>query len=148
MIKIHLPKNKYALIDNEDFALVNQFSWYITNKGYAATKTRKYSFLMHRLVMNISKGEVIDHINFNPLDNRKRNLRICSQQQNSFHSRLSKNNTSGYKGVYLNKRLNKWVVQIMVSRKCIPLGLFEDIEKAVFTRKEAEKTYFGQFANI
>lgn len=81
--------------------------------------------------------EVIDHINHNGLDNRKCNLRICTNQENICNCEIPKNNKSGCKGVYWAKDKQKWTVTIK-------LNIQEDAIKA---RQEASKKYYGDFAN-
>ena len=79
-----------TLIDIEDIEKVSQYKWCLDNKGYVTTnKINDKKVLLHRFIMNIWKNEfdwdsnVIDHINRNPLDNRKENLRIVSQRENN-----------------------------------------------------------------
>ena len=94
---------------------------------------------MHRVINNTPDDMQTDHINRNKLDNRKKNLRTVTTQQNQRNTNLSKNNTSGYIGVYLNKRVNKWMAYIWVNYKQIHLGYFKDIEDAIEVRKQAER---------
>lgn len=143
MKKINLNKNKFALVDDKNFKYLNQFKWWITKQGYAVTKINSKMILMHRLINNTSKGFETDHINRDKLDNRQSNLRSVTKQINSFNISKQKNNTSGYKGVYLIKSVNKWMAQIMVNRKSIYLGLFSNIQAAVLARKWAERRYFA-----
>jgi hypothetical protein len=82
----------------------------------------------------------------NPLNNRKINLRNCTIQQNNMNLSLGKNNTSGVIGVCWHSQANKWRAYIMLNRKQISLGVFDDFEEAVTVRKDAEKKYFGEFA--
>src|SRR5574343_318717 len=91
---IPLTKGKYAIIDKKDFPLVSKFKWQsVGQKGYAsATKKR---ILMHRLIMSAKNGQEIDHINGNIRDNRRKNLRFVTHQQNCFNHRGYKK----YKGV-------------------------------------------------
>ena len=72
---------------------------------------------MHRYILNLKKGDMIDHINGNGLDNRRSNLRICTHTQNQANRRLSKNNTSGYKGVWWSGINNKWISVIAYQNK-------------------------------
>ena len=101
---------------------------------------------IHRFILDCNKNDVVDHINGNTLDNRKQNLRICSQQQNTMNnSNIRSNNTSGYKGVTWDKSKNKWTAQITVNYKNIHLGRYDKIEDAIKERQKAEIKYFGEY---
>ena len=111
MKKIKLTKEKYALVDTEDYDWLNQYKWHSginTDKKifYAITylSKNKQHIQMARFIMDCPKGMVVDHINGNQLDNRKKNLRICTQHQNSMNRKLNKNN---FKGTYYDKYNNK-----------------------------------------
>ena len=101
---------------------------------------------MHRLVMNAKDEDIIDHINGNKLDNRKSNLRLCTKQENCRHRvKLSSNNTSGYNGIYFDKRRNKYVPQITINNKVTHIGMYAKVEDAIEARKNAEEEHFGEF---
>ena len=88
-----------------------------------------------------------DHINHDALDNRKENLRPCSQHQNTFNTRKKKNNTSGVTGVgHYNGKGERWRARLMLNGKEINLGSYETFDEAVKARLEGEKTYYGEFA--
>lgn len=88
----------------------------------------------------------IDHINGNTLDNRKNNLRICTNRENtSNRTKLGTNNTSGILGVRFDNRRNKWYADIQYKGKCIFLGYFNIKEDAIKARIDAEKSYFKEF---
>lgn len=87
-----------------------------------------------------------DHINRNELDNRKLNLRQCTQQENSRNRSVPKNNKSGYIGVCYNKRYEKWNSYICIDGKQYFLGYFSNKFDALRERLKAEKQYFGEFA--
>jgi len=83
---ILLTKGQFTVVDNEDYDLVVQHKWLATAAGgkfYAARKiqTPKGSRLLylHRFLMRPPDHLVVDHINHNPLDNRRSNLRVCTQ---------------------------------------------------------------------
>lgn len=144
--------NKYceevarALVDLEDVDIVKDYKWTLDNSvGYVLTgikgTTNKVS--LHRLIMNPDDNMVVDHINHNKLDNRKSNLRICTQQQNNINTSLKKTNTSGITGVSWDKSRNKWVAHI----KGKQLGRFNTKEEAIEARKQAELEYFGEYRN-
>ena len=95
----------------------------------------------HRLAWLYVHGEMpryIDHINHDPSDNRIENLRSVSPQGNSRNQKLKSTNTSGFCGVYWNKRKNKWHSQIVLAGRNTSLGYYTSIEEAVNARKSAE----------
>ena len=97
--------------------------------------------------MNINNSNlVVDHINRNPLDNRKSNLRICSYQENSFNKSIRVDNTSGIPGVSFHKINKKWRAKIKYNNLTIHLGYFEDINEALINRRVAEEILFGEYS--
>lgn len=140
----YLENNEEFYFDLEDYALIKDIYWNKTNAGYLRGYKNKTKKWIHRMVINKKENEVIDHINRNRLDNRKENLRICTQQENTFNSNLSKNNTSGIIGVYLRKDTKKWDSKLMLDRKSISLGCYNTKEEAIIARLNAEIKYFGK----
>ena len=115
MKKITLTQGKEAIVDDDDYEMLMEYKWCaqkrITGIFYVARSTPKDSsgkqkilLLMHREITNAPKGMEVDHINGNPLDNRKENLRICTNQQNAMNRGKRSDNTSGYKGVSYKKK--------------------------------------------
>lgn len=144
MKKIELTKNKYALIDDSDFELVSKYKWYCSSMGYAtrsqSVNGKKKEILLHRFLMGIDNDQEVDHINRNPLDNRRKNLRFCTRSENNHNRGINKNNTSGYTGVYWHKGAGKWLAQIMLDRKRINIGLFSSPLSAHRVRQQYAKT--------
>ena len=143
---------KYTLVDNEDFERLNKYknstiNWW----GYVVRRTSvkegKKDIFIHREILNISKGEYVDHINSDKLDNRKENLRLATYQQNNYNRRLNKNNKSGYKGVIWDKGVKKWRAYIR-SGKMIYLGVFKTKLEAAKTYNEAAIKLFKEFAKL
>jgi hypothetical protein len=97
--------------------------------------------------MNAPKEMNVDHRDGNPFNNRKNNLRICTQADNNKNLGMKKSNKSGHKGIlwYYYNGYNKWKATIKVNSKTINLGYFDDIEEAIKIRKEAEIKYFGTY---
>lgn len=139
-------KGDEILVDNCMIPVLVKHSWCISKTGYAVANIDKKVIKMHRLITSCPKGQVVDHINGDPLDNRIENLRICSAKDNSRNKGLGRNNSTGVTGV---SQLSdgKWRARIMVDRKELLLGRFESFEEAVKARKQAELKYFGEFAN-
>lgn len=138
-----VANGKQFYFDLEDYDLIKNYCWYITNDGYVKTTCK---LIVHRLVMNCPDNMQIDHINHKKNDNRKSNLRIVTANQNMMNRPKPLNNTSGIVGVRSNKEKSKWVSNIRYNNKLIHLGYFNVFEDAVKVRKEAEEKYFGQYS--
>lgn len=107
-------------------------------------------FLRHILVWAIHHGEWrlgIDHKDRDPLNDRIGNLRSATQSQNLANQSISSVNKSGYKGVSWDKTNRKWRAVIMVEKKYIHLGRFDDPAMASEAYMEAARKYFGEFAS-
>lgn len=153
MKEIVISDGSKVKVDADDYDWLMEYKWSAKGNGYAMRGVhigkRKYRyFLMHREIIGAKKGEVVDHINGDKSDNRKCNLRIATPSQNSTNSK-HRNNESGYRGVYLDKRRNLWKSEIRPSpgkRKF--LGYFENKEDAALAYNEAAEKYHGDFAKL
>jgi hypothetical protein len=151
---IELAQGKRAIVDNEDYKYLSQFKWHLSSNGYAVMTThnyvdgvrKTYHPAMHSLVNKTPKGKSTDHINENKLDNRRKNLRTCTQSQNMANRGFQKNNKSGYKGVYWSE--GKWTAQIRFKGETIHLGRSKDIKEAAQLYSNAASHYFGEFARL
>ena len=137
------------MIDKEDYEIVKNYYWRVDKLGYVISsiyneKTGRYNKLLklHRLIMDAPDDMVVDHIDGNKLNNRKCNLRICTQAENNRNHCVSSNSSTGVTGVRWNKINNSW--RVMISD--INIGSYKNFEDAVKARKQAEKKYFGEFA--
>ena len=132
--------------DYEDY--VDGYRFCLNNKGYVKYSGRKdglHSKFLHRIIMGEPDGEFIDHINRDPLDNRRDNLRIVTRQENLMNLSIKKTNKSGIAGVHRDKDANKWKAEITYNYKKINLGRFDTLEEARKVREDAEEEYFGEF---
>lgn len=150
MKKIKLTQDKYTIVDDADFEWLNQWKWCYHKIGYVFKKLwkRNRALYMHRLIMNTPKGMETDHINGDKLDNRRSNLRVCTRSQNEANKGLRIDNTSGYKGVYWNRKNKKWVANIGFNYKNIYLGEFNDRFHAMKAYNAKAKELFGEFARL
>ena len=118
-----IVKNKKVLVDDSDYYNLIQYKWVLVKNGkyVAESKTRKY---MHRIIMNAPKGSQVDHINGNPFDNQRCNLRFATQTQNR-HNRIKKSGTkNNYVGVTLTKSGN-YESRIRREGKSKQLGMYK-----------------------
>lgn len=132
-----------AYIDNADLSKAQQIKgkWHAhyTTSGnvYVKTtvggiRTKDGRIFLHRFLLDAPDDMVVDHIDQNPLNNRRSNLRVVTQQINSANRNYpNKNNSSGKKNVRWHKQANKWQAYLRENNKFISLGLYEDINDAV-----------------
>jgi len=121
--------------DLEDLDKVKNIKWCTDSDGYIVAHVNKKTIFLHNFLFNpmkCEKGFKRDHININPLDNRKRNLRIITNSLSNANKGLQKNNTSGFKGVGIikNKKCIKYRATITINNKFIHLGCYDTPEEA------------------
>lgn len=147
--------NKTVLVDDEMWALVENFVWYLqycedTKTFYVATSLKeneKYKvYPLHRMIMNNPINKIIDHINHNGLDNRISNLRVCSHSENMQHRKVGVKGSSIYKGVSLNKRDNLYYSAIKNNKITYYLGCFKKEIEAAACYDNYAKIFHGDFA--
>jgi hypothetical protein len=112
----------YALVSPEDAKSLGQFKWSIHSHGYAYRQNRRNgkteNVYLHREVMGLSRGQgVVDHINGNPLDCRRENLRVLENNGLNLQNRKSGHGESAYRGVYFNRQNKRWVSQVSTNGK-------------------------------
>lgn len=144
--EIPLTQGKVALVDAEDYEKLSDFKWSYDGRYARRTDKENKKVYMHRVILEAGKGEIVDHINRNKLDNRKSNLRKASYQQNSSNSKLHRHNTSGYRGVYRWK--NYWRAAVTYEGKQISCGYYETKEEAAQAYNEKARELFGEFAYV
>lgn len=144
--------NAEFYFDEEDYDLIysGEYCWYEyvdTKCDYHCVRARirgsdgKY-ILLHQLLGYKSH----DHIDRNPMNNRRHNFRQATQIENARNRRKSKRNQSGVIGVCWNKKCNQWMSYITVDKKKIYIGVFVNKDDAIRARLQAEARYFGAFA--
>lgn len=163
-----INSKKYGIhtveIDDEDWSKVKNYKWHVL---YIP---KRKTGLCHAIVTNVRKGDgqtnlylhrlilpnftFVDHIDGNPLNNKKSNLRGCTIAENNRNVKTSRTNTTGYKGVGWHTEKYKGIVytriraRISVNGKLIHLGLFPTLKAAALAYNEAALKYHGEFARL
>ena len=138
--------NQEFYFDLEDYDLIKNYCWYedIDKNGYHSLKAKSDGKHIKMCWLFGCKG--YDHIDRNPLNNQRNNLRPATYSQNSQNSSLRQNNTSGIIGVNWNKCLQKWMARININRKRVIIGSYINKEDAIIARLKAENKYYGKFS--
>lgn len=153
MAQIILLNGQSCLVDDDDFDFLKCFSWYST-KGYAArsvTTEEKRQGLrggikMHRQIMNAKRGQIVDHINMDTLDNRKCNLRFCTNSQNHANGRCrpTVGRTSKYRGVAWSNEKQCWRAYVVCKFKQTHIGYFHnEVDAAKAYDFELRRLFWG-----
>lgn len=157
--------NKICMVDDEDYATLSIYKWSLNNGKYATRQIsrkgkmsgdnkhtcKQHKVLMHRIITNTlgCKDIEVDHIDGNPLNNKRNNLRVCTHSQNMKNIKpYTKRKSSLYKGVTYNKASNKWMASIHSNCDRIYLGLYVTEKMAAVAYNNAARLYHGEFANL
>lgn len=135
-----------VLVDDCDAALVTNKPYVITGtySKYVAVCFRGKKQRLSRLIMRPEDGLVVDHINGNPLDNRRANLRVCTVQQNNWNRKRRPGGRSRFKGV--TRGTSGWIAFIAPNGSQKHLGTFATEEDAARAYDAAAAEAYGQFA--
>lgn len=117
----------------------------LNTNGHRQIRINGKCYLAHKIAWWLCWGQwpdfILDHIDGNPDNNRIDNLRPSNHSLNNQNTRLRKDNTSGYKGVYWDARDQCWKAYLRLNKKAIHLGCFVDKEDAINARQIAQKRW-------
>lgn len=142
------------IFDLENYDLIKDYCW-AWKDGYIKTTIkdgdRRRGYCLHWVILGepdrSSDKPIVDHINGDPADNRKQNLRFVTCRENVLNSKIKASVTeSGVPGVTKKKSNGKWIAQISVNNKRIKIGEFDELQDAIVARRQAEETYRGDFS--
>jgi len=154
MKEILLGQGKYTIVDGGWFEELNQWKWYVSSNGYVIRNAKMVNgkrgpqIHMHRIILNTPEGMQTDHINGNRLDNRKTNLRVCTNSENLANQRPIRGGSSKFKGVTWHNRDKMWMSYIRKDHKRIHLGYFNNEAHAAEAYDRAAMKLFGEFSRL
>lgn len=105
-------KGEEFYFDIEDYNLIKNYCWYIDKNGYVVNRLNNKTTLFHRLVMHAPDDKQVDHIYHKKNDNRKSQLRLCTNSENVMNRPANKNSKTGIRGVYWYPNYGKWSAEI------------------------------------
>jgi hypothetical protein len=140
---IPLTRNKFALVDEADFALVTAAGSWRFQQGYARLGARAIS--LQAFLMQPAEGFEVDHINRDRLDCRRSNLRFATYEENARNQRRRSTNTSGYIGVGWMKHMKKWAAKAYRNKHTIYIGYSHSREEAARLRDVWVRANHGDF---
>lgn len=150
---IALDKGMFALVDDEDFDRLQQYTWHARKARstyYAMTPVltggRQENVRMHRLIVGAAQGVEVDHRDGAGLNNQKSNLRQATPSQNRCNRGKTKANTSGYKGVFACGK--GWNARITLHGQRYGLGTYPTREQAAAAYDAAASKLHGEFARL
>lgn len=125
----------------------------INGKRYVQIRVDGIQFYVHRIVWALHHGywpprhNQVDHINGNKTDNRPQNLRLATNAQNQMNCPVRSGTKSGLKGVWFYAATGKWKARIMLNRRHIHIGYFDDKEAAHAAYCQRASELHGDFAH-
>lgn len=142
---IPVGKHAHAIVDDEDYETLSKWKWSPYGRRYAATGKLKVK--MEWMILKPPEGKQIDHKNGNGLDNRRENLRTCTQKQNARNRRAPQipGKSSRFKGVRFRPERGKWSAYVGTREW---LGIYGSEEEAALAYNLAAMRHFGEFAQL
>lgn len=150
-----LTRGFVVLVSLEDEHFLTERPWcaHVNSRGehsaYATGSINGKKRLLHTVIMPLDGNLQVDHRNRNGCDDRRPNLRPCTDQLNKMNTdRRSRSKSSRFKGVHWNAPTNKWRVRIKVGIKHLNIGCFDIEENAAHAYDAAAREHFGSFACV
>ena len=126
------------MVDDEDYEMLNNYKWhahisrrvvYVDHTTKHDSTGKQFTIKMHSLILGMNKGEIVDHIDGNGLNNCKNNLRVVTNRQNCANHHNRKH-IGRFPGITWEKRRNHWVAQATINKKHVHIGSYPTEELA------------------
>ena len=147
-------KTERAIIDIADYPRVKSHKWHLFLAGgkenseirYVRSRIKGKLYYLHQFLMRTRNGT--DHKDGDTLNNRRKNLRPCTQGQNICNQKRRKDNTSGYKGVDFHKGIQKWHSRVHYRGREFIAGYFTTLKEAAQAYNDKARSLHGEFARL
>lgn len=147
VVEVTTAKGEKILADARDLDVIKDYSWCVNKEGYAVARVDGKVVKMNRHILGKEcEGAVVDHKNRNRLDNRRCNLRVCTQKENSRNTSPTVTNKTGLLGIRVTK-CGRYNVRITANRKQLHVGNFVSKKDAIKARRYAEDVYHGDYGS-
>jgi hypothetical protein len=145
-----------ALVDDDNYARLVMLYWHGHPGGNRWYPVRAVTIssgqqrvrFMHSDIIDCPPGMMVDHINLDPMDNRRENLRICTAQQNAFNRSKRSGSASPYKGVWRSRHGKRWVAVVTCGGRDYHEGTYGSQEEAAMAYDRRAAVLFGEFARL
>ena len=150
MTEITLKCGATVLVDDEDVQLLHRWTWKLNHKGYVVAFIGNKMVRLHRLIVDAPADLQVDHINGDPLDNRRSNLRLATALQNHANQRGCANTTSRHRGVHWVAAKGRWRARIGQGKgtSARHLGYFDTEDAAAAAWDHAARELWGDYARL
>lgn len=159
MIKLKTTNGFDFYVDMEDVDLVSKYKWraFSHGRGYRIARSNCHTYngdwhsktaFLHRFLLKAKKGQIIDHIDGNALNNCRSNLRFCTFQQNLWNKPLRKDSSTGFIGVNYIKKRRTWISRVAINGKRTVVGIYRDKKEAALAYNVAASFAFGEYAKL
>lgn len=155
MKEIELTQGYVAIVDDKDFEYLSQWKWCVNSPVFPSTNRYairnvkgKKQILMHRFIIEAKEDDYVCHIDKNTLNNTRENLQLYTASQRRQYSKIRKDSTTKYRGVYKNKKKGRYYAVTYFEGKSKSYGGFKTAYEAAKAHDKIAKKLYGKFATL